>query len=291
MSKSFSDLKKSRDTSLKTLQSAVDKLAPQQYKDDDERYWYPEVDKSGNGFAVIRFLPASKNEDVPFVRIWDHAFKGPTGQWYIEKSLSTLGQPDPVMEHNSRLWDSGSDENKKIASKQKRRLTYISNVLVIRDPAKPENEGTVRLYRYGKKIFDKLKDKMNPTFPGETPMDPFDMWAGANLRLKITNVDGYRNYDKSEFEPASALMEGDDAKLDELWNKQHSLAELISTDKFKSYDDLKARLNRVLALDAEPVRPARSLPKVAAPADEDPSEVEEIEDDVDVKDFFKRVAG
>lgn len=291
MSKSFSDLKKSRDTSLKTLQSAVDKLAPQQYKDDDERYWYPEVDKSGNGFAVIRFLPASKNEDVPFVRIWDHAFKGPTGQWYIEKSLSTLGQPDPVMEHNSRLWDSGSDENKKIASKQKRRLTYISNVLVIRDPAKPENEGTVRLYRYGKKIFDKLKDKMNPTFPGETPMDPFDMWAGANLRLKITNVDGYRNYDKSEFEPASALMEGDDAKLDELWNKQHSLAELISTDKFKSYDDLKARLNRVLALDAEPVRPARSLPKVAPPADEDPSEVEEIEDDVDVKDFFKRVAG
>lgn len=291
MSKSFSDLKKSRDTSLKTLQSAVDKLAPQQYKDDDERYWYPEVDKGGNGFAVIRFLPASKNEDVPFVRIWDHAFKGPTGQWYIEKSLSTLGQPDPVMEHNSRLWDSGSDENKKIASKQKRRLTYISNVLVIRDPAKPENEGTVRLYRYGKKIFDKLKDKMNPTFPGETPMDPFDMWAGANLRLKITNVDGYRNYDKSEFEPASALMEGDDAKLDELWNKQHSLAKLISTDKFKSYDDLKARLNRVLALDADPVRPARSLPKVAPPADEDPSEVEEIEDDVDVKDFFKRVAG
>lgn len=291
MSKSFSDLKKSRDTSLKTLQSAVDKLAPQQYKDDDERYWYPEVDKGGNGFAVIRFLPASKNEDVPFVRIWDHAFKGPTGQWYIEKSLSTLGQPDPVMEHNSRLWDSGSDENKKIASKQKRRLTYISNVLVIRDPAKPENEGTVRLYRYGKKIFDKLKDKMNPTFPGETPMDPFDMWAGANLRLKITNVDGYRNYDKSEFEPASALMEGDDAKLDELWNKQHSLAKLISTDKFKSYDDLKARLNRVLALDADPVRRTTSLPKVAPPADEDPSEVEEIEDDVDVKDFFKRVAG
>ena len=210
----------------------------------DDRLWKLEVDKSGNGYAVIRFLPAPDGEDLPFVKLYSHAFQGPGG-WYIENSLTTLGQKDPVSEHNSELWNNGTDAGKDTARKQKRKLTYISNIYVVKDPAYPENEGKVFLYKYGKKIFDKLTAAMQPEFEDEEAIDPFDFWQGANFKLKAKNVAGYRNYDSSEFASTSALLDDDDA-LEAVWKKHFSLAELVAADQFKSYDELKTRLNSVL---------------------------------------------
>ena len=210
----------------------------------DDRLWKLEVDKGGNGYAVIRFLPAPDGEDLPFVKLYSHAFQGPGG-WYIENSLTTLGQKDPVSEHNSELWNNGTDAGKETARKQKRKLTYISNIYVVKDPANPENEGKVFLYKYGKKIFDKLTAAMQPEFEDEEAIDPFDFWQGANFKLKAKNVAGYRNYDSSEFASTSALLDDDDA-LEAVWKKQFSLAELVAADQFKSYDELKTRLNSVL---------------------------------------------
>ena len=210
----------------------------------DDRLWKLEVDKGGNGYAVIRFLPAPDGEDLPFVKLYSHAFQGPGG-WYIENSLTTLGQKDPVSEHNSELWNNGTDAGKDTARKQKRKLTYISNIYVVKDPTNPENEGKVFLYKYGKKIFDKLTAAMQPEFEDEEAIDPFDFWQGANFKLKAKNVAGYRNYDSSEFASTSALLDDDEA-LEAVWKKQHSLAELVAADQFKSYDELKTRLNSVL---------------------------------------------
>jgi len=195
---------------------------------------------------VLRFLPAPAGEELPWVRVWDHGFQGPSGKWYIENSLTTLNKPDPVGELNSELWNSGIEANKEIARKQKRRLSYISNVLVIRDPANPENEGKVFLYKFGKKIFDKIKDVMQPTFEDEKPVNPFDLWEGANFKLRIRQVDGYRNYDKSEFDGSNPLDDNED-KLEEIWGKTHSLAAFLDPSNFKSYDELKQKLNTVLS--------------------------------------------
>ena len=211
----------------------------------DDRLWKPEMDKTGNGYAVIRFLPAVDGEDLPWAKVWNHAFQGPTGQWYIENSLTTLGQKDPVSEYNSLLWNNGTDLGKETARKQKRKLTYVSNVYVVKDPANPENEGKVFLFKYGKKIFDKLTAAMQPEFEDEEAIDPFDFWQGANFKLKAKNVAGYRNYDSSEFAAVSPLLDDDDA-LEALWKKQFSLAEIVSTDQFKTYEDLKKRLEYVL---------------------------------------------
>ena len=210
----------------------------------DDRLWKLECDKSGNGYAVIRFLPAPDGEDLPFVKLYSHAFQGPGG-WYIENSLTTLGQKDPVSEFNTTLWNNGTDAGKDAARKQKRKLTYISNIYVVKDPTNPENEGKVFLYKYGKKIFDKLTAAMQPEFEDEEAIDPFDFWQGANFKLKAKNVAGYRNYDSSEFTATSPLLDDDDA-LEGLWKKEHSLAELVATDQFKSYDELKTRLSYVL---------------------------------------------
>ena len=212
----------------------------------DERIWKPTMDKTGNGFAIIRFLPAPKGEDLPWAKLWNHAFQGPTGQWYIENSLTTVGQNDPVSEHNTRLWNSGVESDKEIARKQKRKLQYYSNIYVVKDSANPENEGKVFLYRFGKKIFDKVMEAMQPAFDDEEAINPFDFWEGANFKLKLRKLDGYWNYDKSEFEGPSALMKND-AKLEELWKTQHSLKEFTETSNFKSYDELKSRLAVVLA--------------------------------------------
>ena len=216
----------------------------------DERFWQPEVDKAGNGMAVIRFLPgpsADGDEALPWVRLFDHGFQGPGG-WYIENSLTTLNQKDPVSEYNSVLWNSGIEANKEIARKQKRRLFYIANIYVVSDPKNPENEGQVRLYKFGKKIFDKITEAMNPQFEDEKPINPFDFWEGANFKLKIRQVEGYRNYDKSEFESSSPLLDGDDAKLETLWKKEYSLKEFLDPKNFKSYDELKSKLDKVLGL-------------------------------------------
>ena len=212
----------------------------------DERIWKPVMDKSGNGFAVIRFLPAPEGEDLPWAKVWSHAFQGPTGQWYIENSLTTVGQNDPVSEMNSAYWNSGVESDKEIARKQKRKLQYYSNILVVKDSANPENEGKVFLYRFGKKIFDKCMEAMQPAFEDETPLNPFDFWEGADFKLKLRTVEGYWNYDKSEFDSPSPLFD-DDEKIEEVWKKQYSLADFTAPTNFKSYDELKNRLNMVLA--------------------------------------------
>ena len=248
---SFSDMKQRSKTNLASLIKETEKISNPKtgFSDSDDRYWRPELDKSGNGYAIIRFLPAPEGEDLPWARIWNHGFQGPGG-WYIENSLTTLGQKDPVSEHNSTLWNSGIEANKEVARKQKRRLNYTSNVYIIKDPAHPENEGQVKLYRFGKKIFDKINDLMNPEFEDESPVNPFDLWAGANFKMKIRKVEGYSNYDKSEFEASSALLEDDD-KMEEIWKNENSLKELVSEDKFKTFDELKTKLERVLGLGSE----------------------------------------
>ena len=247
MAHDFSSLKKQRG-SFDSLMKEVEKIATPQNTEDkkDDRFWALEVDKAGNGYAVIRFLPPPKGEDLPWVRIWNHGFQGPTGKWYIENSLTTLGKPDPVSELNTELWNSGTEANKEIARKQKRRLTYVANIYVVKDPTHPENEGKVMLYKFGKKIFDKIKDVMQPQFEDEDPINPFDFWKGANFKLKARNVEGYRNYDKSEFEAPSPLLQ-DDEELEGIWNKQHSLQEFLDPKHFKTYEELKAKLEQVLS--------------------------------------------
>ena len=243
---SFNELKRSRG-GFDKLQSALEKDTEASNKNfSDDRYWKPELDKSGNGYAVLRLLPAANGEELPWIQYWDHGFQGPGG-WFIEKSLTTLGKADPVSEHNTTLWNTGEEANKDIARKQKRRLHYVSNVLVVSDPKHPEFEGKVMLYRYGKKIFEKIKDVMQPQFEDESPLNPFDLWEGADFKLKVRKVDGYWNYDKSEF-AASAPLSEDDSELETVYNKQHSLAELIAPDQFKSYDELKEKMERVLGL-------------------------------------------
>ena len=251
---SFADMKKKRGDKLQSLLKETAKInTPSQGQGDDDRFWRPELDKSGNGMAVVRFLPAPDGEDLPWARTWNHGFQGPGG-WYIENSLTTLGQKDPVSEYNSQLWNSGIEANKEIARKQKRRLTYISNVYVIKDPANPQNEGTIRLYKFGKKIWDKLNDKMNPQFEDETPVNPFDLWEGCNFKIKIRKMDGFSNYDKSEFETPSALHE-DEAKMEEIWKGEHSLEEFTDAKNFKSYAELKEKMERVLGLQTETPTP------------------------------------
>jgi len=242
---SFADLKKQS-----KLGSLTQKLVKEVEKlnntggNNDDRLWKLDVDKSGNGYAVIRFLPAPNGEDLPFVKLYSHAFQGPGG-WYIENSLTTLGQKDPVSEYNTLLWNNGTDSGKETARRQKRKLTYVSNIYIVKDPTNPENEGKVFLYKYGKKIFDKLTAAMQPEFEDEEAIDPFDFWQGANFKLKAKNVAGFRNYDSSEFAAVSPLLKDDDA-LEALWKKENSLQEFVAPDQFKSYDELKKRVEYVL---------------------------------------------
>ena len=255
----------------------------------DERLWKPELDKSGNGYAVIRFLPAIEKEDLPWAKLWSHAFQGPTGQWFIENSLTTIGQKDPVSEYNTSLWNSGVESDKEIARKQKRKLQYYSNIYVVSDSKHPENEGKVFLFRYGKKIFDKIMAEMQPEFEDETPINPFDFWQGANFKLKIRKVDGFWNYDKSEFEATSPLSD-DDKTIERIWGEQYPLADFTAPSNFKSYNELKTRLDTVLSgkttvgnvtesIEDEPV----ATPKV------DTKPVEKVEKD-DTMDYFNKLA-
>lgn len=245
---SFAQLKKNRSKSLENLSQQLEKIASKGYSDPlQEKYWKPTTDAAGNGFAIIRFLPALEDEDMPFVRIWNHGFQGPGG-WYIENSLTSLNQDDPVSKYNTQLWNTGGEAGKEQVRKQKRRLKYHSNILVIKDSGNPENEGKVFLFAYGKKIFDMLNDMMNPQFEDESPVNPFDFWEGANFRLKVRKVDGYPNYEKSEFDSPSALFDGDDDKLEEVYNQLHPLKELVDPKNFKTYAELEAKLHRVLGI-------------------------------------------
>ena len=297
---SFENLKRNRDQISKLVQAAEQAGggSTEQKSYADERLWKPTVDKAGNGYAVLRFLPAGEGSDLPWVRYWDHGFKGPTGQWYIENSLTSIGQPDPVGELNSRLWNSGIDADKDKARAQKRRLHYVVNVLVVEDPSAPQNEGKVMLYKFGKKIFDKLMDVMQPQFADETPVNPFDMWEGANFKLKIRNVDGYRNYDKSEFASVSSLYDGDESKLEAVYNQLHDLSEFTDPKNYKSYDELKAKLMRVLGEDSQlgaPTMQQEQTMNTPAPEPEykvaEPITAEEMSsDDDDTMSYFAKLA-
>ena len=249
---SFSDLKKQSSLGSLTqkLVKEVEKMSSN--SNVDERLWKPEVDKSGNGYAVLRFLPAPEGEDIPWAKMYSHAFQGPGG-WYIENSLTTTGGKDPVSEHNRELWNSGNESDKDVVRKQKRKLSYYANIYVVKDPTNPQNEGGVFLYKFGKKIFDKIMEAMQPEFEDESPINCFDFWQGANFKLKIVKKDGYWNYDKSEFSEVSSLLEDEDA-LEALWNKEYSLAAVTAPDQFKSYEDLKKRLDYVLG-HKQPARP------------------------------------
>ena len=242
---SFKDLKKQS-----SLGSLTQKLVKEVEKMNttsggaDERLWKPEVDKTGNGYAVLRFLPAPEGEDIPWAKVYSHAFQGPGG-WYIENSLTTTGGKDPVSEHNRELWNSGNESDKDVVRRQKRKLSYYANIYVVKDPTNPQNEGGVFLYKFGKKIFDKVMEAMQPEFEDETPINPFDFWQGANFKLKIVKKDGYWNYDKSEFDVVKPLLEDDEA-LEALWKKEYSLAAVVAADQFKTYDELEKRLKYVL---------------------------------------------
>ena len=241
---SFASLKKSTYTDLLSKAESLNKT---EVRGADERLWKPEVDKAGNGYAVIRFLPAPDGEDLPWAQVWSHAFQGPGG-WYIENSLTTLGKKDPVSDLNRELWNAGAEGSpqRDQARKQKRKLNYYSNIYVVKDSANPSNEGKVFLYRYGKKIFDKIMESMQPAFEDETPVNPFDLWKGADFKLKIRKVDGYWNYDKSEFATPSTLGGFDDERLEKIWKEGHSLAEFEDSKNFKTYEKLKERLDLVL---------------------------------------------
>ena len=295
---SFADLKRSSTSSFDKLTKELEKLNKGNnfQNDKEDNYWKPTVDKAGNGYAVIRFLPAPNGEDMPFVRMWDHGFQGPSGLWYIENSLTTIGQQDPVSEYNNKLWNSGIESDKEVARKQKRRLSYISNIYVVKDPSNPENEGKVFLFKYGKKIFDKINDMMYPQFEDESPVNPFDLWKGANFKMKIRNVEGYRNYDKSEFDSPAPLMD-EDGQLEEVWNKEHSLQELVAPKHFKSYADLKARLETVLGVNVTSPVAQNAFEESASPAPtfkaaepvSSPATTTDDDDDDDLS-FFKQLA-
>jgi len=293
---SLAQMKKSNslDQLLGAAQSENQTQEKKSYK--DERLWKPELDKTGNGYAVLRFLPAVEGENMPWAKLWNHAFQGPTGQWYIENSLTTLGNNDPVSEMNSAYWNSGVESDKEIARRQKRKLQYYSNIYVVSDSRHPEHEGKVFLFRYGKKIFDKLMEAMQPAFEDESPVNPFDFWQGANFKLKIRKVDGYWNYDKSEFEAPSALFDNDDS-IEEVWKNQYALNEFTASTNFKSYDELKTRLSMVLAgtttvgnvttlMEDEPV-----LSAVTVDTREEPAPAVSVNDDTeDTMDYFQKLA-
>ena len=294
---SLATLKKS--SSLDKLLGAVQaENAPQEKKSYvDERLWKPQMDKTGNGYAVLRFLPAVEGEDLPWAKVWNHAFQGPTGQWYIENSLTTIGQNDHVSEMNSAYWNSGVESDKEIARKQKRKLQYFANILVIKDSANPQNEGKVMLYRFGKKIFDKCMEAMQPAFEDEKPVNPFDFWEGADFKLKIRKVDGYWNYDKSEFDAPSPIFKNDD-EIEAVWKKQYPLAEFSAESNFKSYDELKKRLDTVLAgtttvgnvttlMEDEPIV---STPTVDTKEEPAPTPTVTEDDEDDTMSYFEKLA-
>ena len=249
------------------LSSLIDEYnkqtTPETKSFDDERFWKPELDKSGNGYAVIRFLPAPKGEDIPWQRMFSHSFQGPGG-WYIENSLTTINKNDPVGEVNRRLWNTGSEADKETARRQKRKLSYYTNIYVVTDTKHPEYEGKVHLYKFGKKIFDKVMEAMQPQFDDEEAINPFDLWKGANFKLKIRKVDGFSNYDKSEFDNPAPLLEDDD-KMEEIWKTQHSLQEFLAPEHFKSYNDLKVKLDKILGTATVPTVAGEPSPKLADP--------------------------
>jgi hypothetical protein len=285
---SFANLKRSSGSSLDKLAKAVESMnSSNSFNDGEESYWKCEVDKAGNGYAIIRFLPSPPQDEdgLPWAKYYDHGFNGPGG-WYIEKSLTTIGKTDPCSEYNTTLWNSGIEANKEVARKQKRRLHYVSNVYIVKDPKNPENEGKVFLFRYGKKIMEKITTAMNPQFEDDDAFDPFDLWTGANFKLKIRKVEGYQNYDLSDFDSTGPLKDDDD-EMEAIWKKEHSLKEIIDPKNFKSYEELKSKLDRVIGVTSPgmtTVQRAKATMPAAPKVEEDvfgESNVEESDSDLD----------
>lgn len=299
----FADLKKKSKSNLDNLVAELEKMSTGGSKYQDDRFWsVPMDEKTGNGTALIRFLPAGKNDKLPWVTVYSHSFQGPGG-WYIENSLTTIGKQDPIGELNSELWATGIEANKEIVRKRKRKQQYISNIYVISDPKNPQNEGKVMLFKYGKKIFEKIQEAMKPVFEGDKAVDPFDFWQGANFRLKIKKVDGYPNYDNSSFEAQAPLLDGEDETLEKVWNSLYSLNEFTDPKNFKTYEELKARLDKVLgnkasatkkSEDSMPSKPAPKMESKKAAVTEDEDEVpwksEETDEEDDSLDFFRKLA-
>lgn len=295
-------LRKMRSNDFSKIVGEFDKIAnpstgeAKSYKDD--RFWKLEADKVGNGTAVIRFLPRHIEDELPWVRIFNHSFQGPTGKWYIENSLTTLNEKDPVGELNSRLWNSGSEANKDIARKQKRKLSYITNILVISDPKHPENEGKVFLFKFGKKIFDKIMDKARPTFEDDKPVNVFDLWEGADFKLRMRKVSGYANYDESMFLEPSAIAKGDEEKMSEIVSKQYRLAEFLAPNQFKSYEELAKKLADVLDENSSAPRRAADIedeeytpPKSMKTSEaKQPVSKQDDEEDDDMMSYFQKIA-
>lgn len=298
---SFANLKRNKDNISKLIKAAEGAGGGGEKKSyTDERLWKPIVDQAGNGYAILRFLPAREGAELPWARYWDHGFKGPTGQWYIEKSLTSIGQNDPVGELNSRLWNTGIEEDKEAARRQKRRLHYVTNVYVVSDPSNPEREGKVFLYQFGKKIHDKIMDMMQPEFADEDAVNPFDMWEGADFKLKIRNVEGYRNYDKSEFARPAPLLGGDDSQLEAVYDKMYDLAEWSDPTSYKTYDELKTKLMTVLGEFANAGEPTiaqtrqmnepESAPEPQRAQAPVTAENVKVEDDDDTLSYFAKLA-
>lgn len=281
----------------------IRKMEDQNKKTDykDDRFWRPEIDKTGNGFAIIRFLPEVENEDCPWAKVYSHAFRGPGG-WYIENCLTTISQKDPVSELNTQLWNSGVESDKNLARDRKRKLNYTSNIYVVSDPSNPQNEGKVFLYKYGAKIFEKLQEVMKPEFKDEEAINPFDFWKGANFRLKIRKVAGYTNYDKSEFDSSSPLCKGDDAELEKVWKSQYALTEFTNSSNFKTHQELKDRLYEVLGGD---IRAASNVGYDKTAEDISESDIKEkkpqdfkskklpeqnVDEETDALDYFSKLA-
>ena len=290
---SFANLKRNKSSFDKLTKAVQATSAPAEAgSKDDTRFWQPEVDKSGNGMAIVRFLPAPSidgDDALPWVRVFNHGFQGPGG-WLIDNCLTTKNQQCPVCEHNSRLWNSGIEANKEIVRKQKRKLNYIANIYIVSDPKHPENEGQVKLFKFGKKIFDKITEAMNPAFEDETPINPFDFWKGANFKLKITKVAGYQNYDKSEFTSAAPLSENDE-ELEKIWKSESALSELVADKEFKSYDFLKTRLEKVLGLNDDGDAPrARTTVEQAKAAPKKPVAFDAPSEDDDDMAYFSKLA-
>ena len=295
---SFSALKRDSASAFQKLTKELEKVSSGESNAKDDNLWKPEMDKSGNGYAVIRFLPAPNDEDLPWAKLFSHAFQGPGGL-YIENSLTTINKSDPVGDLNRQLWNSGSDRDKETARKQKRKLSYYSNIYVVQDPLHPENEGKVFLYKYGKKIHDKIVEAMQPAFADETPINPFDFWKGANFKLKIRKLDGYWNYDKSEFDKVSTLGDFDDAELEAIYKSEHSLTAFTDAKNFKTYEELEKRMNTVLSAkkkvspipdeDLEDESEGRGpIPSVSATVEPPAPRVDEEEEDV--MSYFSRLA-
>ena len=291
----FESLKKSSSNFDAITKALETKMTPENQQSNnkyqDDRLWKPELDKTGNGYAVLRFLPASNGEEMPWQRVWTHAFQD-KGGWFIENSLTTLNQKDPVSEENTRLWNTGIDSDKDIARKRKRKLSYYANVFVVSDPKHPENEGQVKLYKFGKKIFDKITEAMQPAFEDEQAINPFDFWKGANFKLKIRKVDGYWNYDKSEFEGVTPLKESDD-DIKAIWEKQYPLKPFVDPSNFKTYDELKEKLNRVITgTQSTATVDSVDLPPQTTTAVEMPkvSESAPVSDDDDTLSYFSKLA-